>query len=413
MYLEASLSVPKMHRLYLEWMETTNPGKQLATIRQYRDLFSGFNLSFFAPRKDQCNICTAHTNSINSNLTLSDAETQSYEAHRLNRELGRDFKDKDKNRAQVDSSITVACFDFQKILNTPYTEASLAYYKRKLAVYNFTIFDTAPRIGNCYVWDETIANKGANEVCSSLSKFIEKKLDEGCVEFCFYSDNCSGQNRNRFVFGMYARYAKIKKITITHRFLEQGHTQMEADSVHALIEKAKKNVTVFVPQQWYALMSAAKKKGTPYQVYEMDQPDFFDFKDFVERTNWTKNSDSEKIAWSKVKEVTVKATEPNVMLYKLNFLDEDYKRCIMYDISPIMPSTRKRKVIKPFDFCEPLKNAYNGKLPIKTAKYKDLISLCTANIIPSIYHQFFRSLEHLDYIQEDDDNFLDEFFIDV
>jgi hypothetical protein len=79
----------------------------------------------------------------------------------------------------------------------------------------------------------------------------------------------------------------------------------------------------------------------------------------------------------------------------------------MYNISP------KRKVIKPFDFFEPVKNAYNGKLPIKTSKYKYLISLSTANITPSIYHQFFRSLDHLDYIQEDDDNFLDEFDVQL
>jgi hypothetical protein len=33
---------------------------------------------------------------------------------------------------------------------------------------------------------------------------------------------------------------------------------MEADSVHALIERSKENV----PQQWYALMGNAKKKGS-------------------------------------------------------------------------------------------------------------------------------------------------------
>lgn len=46
--------------------------------------------------------------------------------------------------------------------------------------------------------------------------------------FSFYNELCSGDNITRKV--------KTVRITVTHLILERGHTQNEADPVHALIE---------------------------------------------------------------------------------------------------------------------------------------------------------------------------------
>ena len=72
------------------------------------------------------------------------------------------------------------------------------YYKRQLAVYNLTIFETTKQGGNqghCFIWNETIAGRGAQEVGSCLWKLIDN-LPQTIKDIRLYSDSCGGQNRN-------------------------------------------------------------------------------------------------------------------------------------------------------------------------------------------------------------------------
>lgn len=39
------------------------------------------------------------------------------------------------------------CFDLQAVLQVPCGDVNMFYYKRKLGVYNFTIYDTSSRDG--------------------------------------------------------------------------------------------------------------------------------------------------------------------------------------------------------------------------------------------------------------------------
>ena len=40
-------------------------------------------------------------------------------------------------------------FDLQTVLYTPFTDENLLFYKCKLAVYNFTVYEQAGRSGFC------------------------------------------------------------------------------------------------------------------------------------------------------------------------------------------------------------------------------------------------------------------------
>jgi hypothetical protein len=409
LYLDKNLSVSKMHRLFQE-------EKGSATLRQYREIFkSDFNYSFFSPRKDICNICFAYDNSSKEDRDAKKQRT--YEIHIENKAKGRKFKDADKTEALLNPRFVTACFDFQKVLDTPKADVSLFYYKRKLNVYNLTIYTMATKTGDCYVWDEVTAKKGSTEVSSCLLAFMSEQIAAGATDFSFYSDNCAGQNKNRFVFAMYAFVSKLHNVTISHRFLEQGHTQMEVDSVHALIESTQKKNDIFEPKQWFALMRAAKKSGQAYRVHEMDTSSFFDFKQFVAATNWSKNCNGNSVNWLKVKAVKVERESPNILHYQYEHGSE-FSRVFLYDdanqIKPVS-RTRKRKSNN-FVFDPVLKLAYDRPIKISSAKYKDLLSLCNSNVIPKIYHSFYQSLPHVGDDQpfqddEDDDNFLDEFFV--
>lgn len=136
--------------------------------------------------------------------------------------------------------------------------------------------------GYCYVWDESVAKRGANEVASCLYHFVKDFSEKGVRDFRFWSDNCAGQNRNRIVFAMYTHAAKEFGVTITHRFLEKGHTQNEGDSVHSVIERAGEHKLVYTPEEWKLLIRWAKTEKL-YQVRDITRDHVIDFKELLKK----------------------------------------------------------------------------------------------------------------------------------
>lgn len=245
-YLESDLSISKMHRLYIEWVKdkTVCVKAKSATLRQYTDIFNTFNLSFFKPKKDLCDK--------RKQFKLANAEEKlilqsEHENHLKNKDIARDKKNYDKLQALNNNELCVAVFDLEKVLTTPQGEAGSFYYKRKCAVYNFTIYDIGNKQGYCYMWDESEGKRGSNDIGTCLLKFIESMKEKGYKEFSFYSDNCGGQNRNRFIYSMWEYASFTFKVKITHTFLERGHTQSEGDSMHSCVEHAKKGKSIYVP----------------------------------------------------------------------------------------------------------------------------------------------------------------------
>lgn len=378
LYLDGSLSIARMYILYKDWLNEERYDNPAKTLRQYRDIVnSHFNLTFHIPKKDTCDQCHVFKNTENP----SDELKTDYANHQKNKKVSRQLKNKDKeDAAQSNGLIVCATFDLQKVLSCPHGQMSILYYKRKLSCYNMTVFDAAMKEGFCYVWDESIAKRGANEVSSCLYDFIKTFAEKGAKEFRLWSDNCAGQNKNRIMFAMYAYAAEKFGVKITHRFLERGHTQNEGDSVHSVIERAGEHKVIYTPEEWKLLIRWAKTTDKPYQVKDVTREVVIDFRGLLSNKNWTKNTAGQKVAWSKIKEVVVE--DNNTLLYKYNLEDESMTLVIG-------KKTRNRG-----DDTIVLKNAYSQPIPISTEKYKDLKSLVDSGIIPSRYHSFFLGLPH-------------------
>lgn len=71
--------------------------------------------------------------------------------------------------------------------------------------------------GHFYLWNETIGNRGSNEIASYVFTFLQQKSKNGVDKFRFYTDNCSGQNRNRIIIAMYIKASNKLNIEIIHR----------------------------------------------------------------------------------------------------------------------------------------------------------------------------------------------------
>jgi hypothetical protein len=150
------------------------------------------------------------------------------------------------------------------------------------------------------------------------------------LEIVFYSDNCAGQQKNKFVLATYLyAVAKYKIKSITHKYLVTGHTQNEGDCVHSMIEKnikrALKSGPIYTPSQYVTLVRTAKKTGKPFNVIEMSHDDFFDLKNLTESTfNFNKN-DMEENTFSKVSIFKVEKENFHCFFYKTSFNDDEFK----------------------------------------------------------------------------------------
>ena len=132
LYLEQSIkSMNDLHRIYVEKCNAENQ-KPLG-IKLLRDEFNQMNLALFQPKKDQCDICVARNTG-----NLSDEE---WEFHLGKKEAARKEKALDKERASENDRLLVTTMDLQAVLLSPCLKASALYYKTKLAVHNFTVYD--------------------------------------------------------------------------------------------------------------------------------------------------------------------------------------------------------------------------------------------------------------------------------
>ena len=455
-YLATDLSITKMYELFCEWSKDEHPGLKIPGIGLYREVFNNtYNIGFFQPKKDQCDSCDSwkhHPETTSKDRiaykavrqgvfedrnfaivtdTLSDVMKEQVK-HATNIELARhEFKNDTlyaKEKSQIECApnaeipnqetavsiattpytippvplyniIDVASFDLQQILQVPCTQVSSMYYLSKYNVYNLVIKSMFRKGGDCYMWGQDSGRKGANQIATSLMMYIEKQTKEyGTKEFFFYSDNCPGQNLNR-VIPLCFIYCAIKfDVTITHKFLEVGHTQMSCDSIHSLIERKKKGIRIYIPAQW---QTVAELCGN--YVHFFDFSEFLNFRALIDTfPNWHNAGDVSNIIpvnWKCHKAVKVSPEDPFVLKMKVGAHSEEFVELNLLH-NPAAKRTQPKQ-IDTMTFMAAVKQENSAPLKLPKTKFDKLLDCCQTNIIPKQYHHFYYSLgkhvhEHLD-----------------
>jgi hypothetical protein len=246
----------------------------------------------------------------------------------------------------------------------------------KLAVYNFTIFDATMKEGFCYVWDQTVGKRGSDEINSCVLDFIEQKVKKGMKELHSYSDNCSGQNKNQFLFSMLCMAAEKFGIKIIHRWLEKGHTQMECDSMHGRIEIKVKRVDIFTPSQWYGHIRTAKVNKPLYQVKELNQQTIFSFRELAKHFRWS------AVPVKSLKELIVDCANPGFVTYRTK-LDGPGTT-----VGVLAKKSGRPLVLKNYR----LKPAYCARLPLRAKLLQDLRWYVEKGHIPDSAKPAYESL---------------------
>lgn len=85
-----------------------------------------------------------------------------------------------------------AVYDLQAVLPCPLGNASSFYYVSNNV--------------QCYVWHEGKAHRGANDIGSCILNYLKVLQEKAAateanaqLDVIFYSDNCAGQQKNKFI----------------------------------------------------------------------------------------------------------------------------------------------------------------------------------------------------------------------
>lgn len=301
-----------------------------------------------------------------------------------------DFDECVRRAKNPDNREEVYVFDLQRALETPLISTSEAFYKRQLWSYNLCIYDESRNKGCMYVWNETIASRGSQEIASCLFKHFSNYLPKNTTKITLFSDSCGGQNRNvkitmmlKYFFAQKWENAELQ--IIDQKYFVSGHSYNSCDRCFGIIEKQKRiTENIYVPDHWYNLIVQAKKSEPKFTVVKMESEDFFSSKQLEKLiVNRKQSIDGKHFSWLKLQYIRYDRKDPFILYVK------EYSES---DNFPFLSVSLQKRNILTFDVID-LEQLYekNGQ-KISIEKYEDLKSLL--KYIPQKYHAFYNSIKH-------------------
>lgn len=379
-YLPEDLNIKKLFDMYTE--KNVN---HKVSYEKFRNIFeTKFNIAFGYPRKDTCSTCdvfkveltaleTKLTNCSDDNERKNVAqklEVKSKEKvlHLKKAEKFYSLKRKFRKNAQRSHDMEAIVIDFQKNLPCPNISTNDVYYRRQLNFISFTIHVLSNSKVVFYTYDESVAKKGADDVCSMLNHFLHEILSPEVRNLAIFCDSCAGQNKNYTLIRYYHhivrqtnRFDNIKVI-----FPVRGHSYLECDRDMSLVNQ--KTITE-MPEDWREVLRNSRKKSPPFLVIDCSQEIRFE--------TWTQYLSTLycpkcPFPTRPVRILKFEATSKNLVFYKTTF----YGSYLSASITP--RAIRKRKPTTGSTSSArnqgsgELRTLYAGNVPIKAAKYRDL-----------------------------------------
>lgn len=382
-YLEPNFqSLAQLHRYYQifcnEWncnRNESNDDTSKRNERNYTSLSYGFfcerfkdlKLSLYQPKKDCCDTCVGKEH---GHITAEE-----YNEHISQKNRARLEKDKDKQKA-IAGEAHVFVWDVQAVKLAPSNNASALYYKTKLKVHNFSIFNLCSTdcMNNWWHEGEGGMDSSIFTTCA-IDYFIANCNDN--LPIIVWSDGCGYQNRNQILSNALLDYAVRYKKTVQQKFLVKGHTQMEVDNVHALIENKLKKRNIDLPSDYIKATEEARLT-LPLKARLLHHGDFRNYDD-SRLFRYNSIRPGKGSGDDTVQDLRLLHYDPNGEIsFKTDF-DDDLK-----------PLPRRPKT--PTCGYEKIEALYMEELKISAKRYKDLQDLKV--VLPAKTHGFYDNLKH-------------------
>lgn len=336
----------------------------------FYETFHELNLALYRPRKDQCDLCCSHEVG-----QVTDAE---YQLHIERKDRARAEKEKDKQNAITDKNCYIFTMDLQAVKQCPVIPASALYFKTKLTVHNFTVYNLATHQCSNYWWHEGEGDLSASSFASLITNHLSQHCLDKSLPIVLYSDGCCYQNRNAVLANALLHYSTSNNVVITQKYLEKGHTEMECDSTHSIIERKLKNRKIHIPSDYIRLTEEARRKPCPLDAIYVTHDFFLNYADDSCKM-YESIRPGKKAHDPTVTDIRVLKYENGSISYKLSFDDE-------FTELPIRK--KKSSTNQPIV----LNKLHAGKLKIPETKWKHLQIL--KKELPIDTHCFYDQLPY-------------------
>lgn len=396
-FLSEDTTVEKMYNLYCE--EVTKP----ASLSSYKKIFlSKFNLRRKKLKKDTCKLCDqleVEMKHCADNIKLQTLKEEK-DLHLEKAEKAQTMRKEDMLAARNQPDMETLCFDLQKTLPLPKIPTNIVYYKRQLCVYNLGIHSGKDNKGHCYVWVESEAGRGAQEVGSCLKKHIQENLTT-INELVLWSDSCGGQNRNIKIVlilkTILEKHPTLQKITL--RYVLPGHSFLPNDSDFGDIECALKlQQRLYTVDDYVNVMKVCRKKNA-LVVHRMEKEEFFGTQILEKQiTNRKVDTENRKINWLQTRELEIRKDKPLSI-----FMRSDFNQNTAVELRIHRQERKGRPSIGPVQLSQHLILLWPSGKPISQPKLEDLKTLLP--LIPKDARPLYRSFYSDDDVQDDIDGF--------
>jgi hypothetical protein len=366
MYLESFFETKLS--LYNAYVATLHNNDNAVNKTNFFKEFQRRNLALYSPKKDLCDLCEGYK--------YGHISQEVYDHHQQRKKDARDAKNLDKQLAMNNPTKYVSLtMDVQAVKLAPFIRASSMYYKTKLCVHNFTVFNQATADVCCYLWDEINGGLEASIFATMMVDYLHNIIQRKPTvrNISIYSDGCGYQNRNTTVSNAILKFAIDQQVTITQNYLEKGHTQMEVDSVHHTIEMKLKKREIYLPTDYINVCKDARSKN-PYRVKYLN---FSCFSDYSSLKYYTSIRPGYKKGDPTVTDIRcLKYNPDSTIQYKIN-----------YDDQWINLPNKNRK-----EHNYTIKNLYNEPIKIKEDKFLHLQQLKL--VLPKHTWPFYDSVQY-------------------
>lgn len=188
---------------------------------------------------------------------------------------------------RTDNHTEILTFGFYESVGLPSINLTHDLTKRQFYVNVFCIYDEIRRTGYMYVWPESIASRGSQEIGSCLYRHLHENLPKETSKLILYSDPCSGQNRNiklSLILKKFLDSWQYSNLTsIEQRFFVNGHGFNICDQIFEVIRKQiKESEFLFLPSHLIDILKKVKKADLKFIIKEMGQNDFLSLAPLVD-----------------------------------------------------------------------------------------------------------------------------------
>jgi len=177
--------------------------------------------------------------------------------------------------------VKVIGFDYKKNINLPYDhiQSQLLYYKSKMNINVFGIFDEQNEKINVCIYNEISGTKSKNEIATMLMSYLHNIESNNLI---LYADNCIGQNKNNYIM-QFLNYLITQNYfkSIRLKFMVSGHTHFSVDRGFSWITNTIHNKSMYNINDVYCYL----KEKFPVKLFK-------EFTNYEKLSNYYKNIDN-------------------------------------------------------------------------------------------------------------------------